>query len=633
MHLPYLIVVVIYTTLQFVKVKADGTKPSQGDIEQLFDFEKIQSPNLSSPVSPTHPTNRSRCKTYPEDPEWPSPQQWKDFDTLLGGNVLIKTVPEASPCYTNDTATPSSPICQSLTSNWGRSDLRIEDPTSIRSVLFQGMTCMPPAYSPAFFNATTANKTTLGCDVGGFPEYTVNVSNVAQIQESVRFARKWNIRLVVKNTGHDFGGKSTGRGALSVWTHYLKDRKVVGEFVEGGEGGYVGTVVKLAAGVQVYEAYALAKEYVITLVGGEGKTVGHIGGYIQGGGHSPLTSIYGMAADHILSINLVTANSTFLAANATHNTDLFWAIRGGGGSTYGIVTSMLLKAYPRIPVTTMRYNMTTSRTFPRAKFWQAMKAYIDRFEEYADLGHYSYFRIRHVNGEIFHDMASWVAPNTSATDFRASIAPLLRIWHDIGVPFDPIITEYDNFSDAWEEGFPQEAWTWNMRQASRFFPREHFTNDTKRLQSFEAVKEVFEEGANLILFNMRNPPGSEALDNAVNPAWRKVLLFAIMFVTWAPGDGREFVERLSRNLTEVWNLRWRALTPGGGTYMSESDYIEPDWQQSFFGDKYPRLYKLKQEYDPEGVFYAQNAVGSEDWGLSEVLLGHLPSQNSRLCRK
>ncbi|KAF2732609.1 FAD binding domain-containing protein [Polyplosphaeria fusca] len=597
----------------------------------LFHFETSSLDNdivHSHNFQPRGNRQQKPCKTYPSDAEWPSKTQWDAFNATLSG-ALIATVPEASPCYASNANTSTQ--CDDLTKSWSNSSLRIDDATSIRSILFQGMTCMPPSYAPRFL-FTRPNAST--CSVGGFPAYTVNATTVEQIQRAVLFAKDQNIRLVIKNTGHDFGAKSTGMGALSVWTHYLKDTEYIEKYADSKEqDGYGGPAVKLGAGVQVFEAYALAKRYGITLVGGEGRTVGHIGGYIQGGGHSPLTSIWGMAADHVLSINLVTASGTFITANSTQNTDLFWALRGGGGSTYGVVTSMVIKAFPKIPVTTMRYNISTGGNFTQAKFWEAQKVYVDNFEKYADLGHYAYYRVRHVNGEIMHDMTSWVAPNTSATNFRASIAPLLEKWKSVGANLDPVIEEHDNFADAWEAGFPQEAWTWNMRQASRFFPRSVLANDTSRAASFDAIKKVFEEGANLIMFNIRNPPGSEAIDNAVNPAWRKILMFALMFVTWSPTDSVDYVTQLSRNLTYEWNPRWKALTPGSGTYMSESDYIEPGWQESFHGSNYPRLYDLKKKWDPEGVFYAQNAVGSEDWVMGETLLGHLPSQNSKLCRK
>ena len=364
------------------------------------------------------------------------------------------------------------------------------------------------------------------------------------------------------------------------------------------------------------------------------QTVGMIGGYIQGGGHSPLTSIYGMAADHVLSIQVVTADGRFVTANAQTNSDLFWALRGGGAGTFGVVTSMVVKAFPKIKVTTMRYNVTTNANFTQSKFWEMQRAYVDGFEHYADLGYYSYYRIRHVGSEIFHDMTSMVAPNTSKAEFLATMAPLFAKWEALGVPYTPIITEYDNYSDAWFEGFPQEVWTWAMRQASRFFPRDVIADPAKRASVMDTIQGVFNEGSHILQFNIRNPPGTDLIDNAVNPAWRKVLMFAIMFVTWNVTDSPQFVTQFSRNLTYEWNPRWKALTPGSGTYMSESDYIEPEWQESFHGSKYPRLLEIKKKYDPEGVFYATNAVGSEEWQLmGELIMGHLPSQNGRLCRK
>src|SRR3954468_2459582 len=118
---------------------------------------------------------------------------------------------------------------------------RIENPTSIRSIIFQGMTCMPPNYTASFLG----NK--VSCAVGGFPEYSVNVTNVGQIQIAVNIARELNLRLVIKNTGHDFGAKSTGKGALSIWTHHLKDAEYYPEYKTDD---YAGPAFKLGAGIQ-----------------------------------------------------------------------------------------------------------------------------------------------------------------------------------------------------------------------------------------------------------------------------------------------------------------------------------------------------------------------------------------------
>lgn len=89
------------------------------------------------------------------------------------------------------------------------------DPTSMMSPVYQGLTCQ------------VTDDPTQSCTLGALPYYAVNISTVAQVQLTINFARNNNIRLVVKNTGHDFSGKSGGAGALSIWTHNLKDRKSV----------------------------------------------------------------------------------------------------------------------------------------------------------------------------------------------------------------------------------------------------------------------------------------------------------------------------------------------------------------------------------------------------------------------
>ena len=70
------------------------------------------------------------------------------------------------------------------------------------------------------------------------------------------------------------------------------------------------------------------------------------GGYLAGGGHSPVTPIYGLASDQVLSIDVVTPDGRFVTADETQNEDLFWAIRGGGGATWGVVTSMTVSKCP-----------------------------------------------------------------------------------------------------------------------------------------------------------------------------------------------------------------------------------------------------------------------------------------------
>lgn len=69
------------------------------------------------------------------------------------------------------------------------------------------------------------------------------------------------------------------------------------------------------------------------------QTVGCLGGWMQGGGHSPATHDFGLGADQVLEAQVVLANGKIVTASPCQNSDLLFAIRGGGGGTYGVVVS------------------------------------------------------------------------------------------------------------------------------------------------------------------------------------------------------------------------------------------------------------------------------------------------------
>lgn len=90
--------------------------------------------------------------------------------------------------------------------------------------------------------------------------------------------------------------------------------------------------VRVGAGVEAWELFNFMATYNITIVAPGGSTVGVGGGWFAVGGHGALTSLYGLGADQVLSIQVVTADGRFLTADPFTNEDLFYALRGGGGS-------------------------------------------------------------------------------------------------------------------------------------------------------------------------------------------------------------------------------------------------------------------------------------------------------------
>lgn len=206
----------------------------------------------------------------------------------------------------------------------------MSDPSSIMAPFFANRSCDP-------FSAPDDP-----CRYGNYVRYTVNASAADDVVATIAFARKNNIRFVIRNTGHDYLGRSTGAGSLSVWTHHLKDI----EFLDWSTRDYTGRAVRLGAGVQGFEVLAAARDEGLVVLTGECPSVGIAGGYTQGGGHSALSTAFGLAADNALAWEAVTADGRVLTASPAENPDLYWALSGGGAGNYAVVLSVTVKAHP-----------------------------------------------------------------------------------------------------------------------------------------------------------------------------------------------------------------------------------------------------------------------------------------------
>lgn len=136
----------------------------------------------------------------------------------------------------------------------------------------------------------------------------------------------WNLSYLHMATSIDTAFRSAGRDAVSIYTHNIRGVEVNHQDERATKSGGIASV-KIAAGTQMAELYAVAAENNITVVGGADLNVG-IGGWITGAGHSPISSKYGLGADQVIEMEVVTANGTLLTLNETSYSGLFWAMRG-----------------------------------------------------------------------------------------------------------------------------------------------------------------------------------------------------------------------------------------------------------------------------------------------------------------
>jgi hypothetical protein len=131
-------------------------------------------------------------------------------------------------------------------------------------------------------------------------------------------------------------------------------------------------------------------------------------------------------------------------------------LRGGGGSTIGVVVSMTVRAYPQLPTTTVTFNFTIADTPGPDAFWSAVQAYIDNMETFVDAGTYGYYDVGALPAEVGTDyegdtdyyfrMESFVAPNMTVTETQKLLAPWFSVLDGLNITYDAWYNHADNLS-------------------------------------------------------------------------------------------------------------------------------------------------------------------------------------------
>lgn len=359
------------------------------------------------------------------------------------------------------------------------------------------------------------------CLLGNYVDYAVDVTSPEHVAKTISFAKEHNIRLVIKNTGHDYNGKSTGAGAVSIWTHHLKNIT----FVDFHDSHYTGKAIKMGAGVQGIEAYRAANSRGLAVVGGECPTVGIAGGYTQGGGHSALASKFGLGADQALEWEVITGEGRLLTANRQNNTDLYWALSGGGGSTYGVVWSLTSKAHPDF-VTTAANLTFTNANISQDIFYDAVGAYHALNPKIVDTGAMS---VWFVTNRSFI-LTQLTAPNMTTAEVTALLKPFTDRLESLHVKYDMVVKSFPNYLDSF-----------NAMQAPLFAVK---AIGTSQYGGWLIPRLVVEKNNAALTAVVRNITTSNAqfvgigvnvskavagdVNNAVLPAWRETLIDTVI---------------------------------------------------------------------------------------------------------
>ncbi|PWY96635.1 FAD binding domain protein [Aspergillus sclerotioniger CBS 115572] len=538
------------------------------------------------------------CRCFPSDPCWPTPQQWDDFNTTISGR-LIATTPLGSVCHTNNTFTSyDASACASLRSIWDYPSTHYTTSSSPMAPWFTNFSCNP------FFHSNTP------CTIGPLIRYAVNATSASDYQKTLNFTQTHNIRLVIRNTGHDYLGKSTGAGALALWTHHLKDIQIISNY---NSAFYTGPAIKVGAGVQFFEAMAAAHKQDFVLVGGNCQSVGYAGGYTQGGGHGQLASKFGLAADQVLEWEVVTADGELLTASETENRDLYWALCGGGGGTYGAVLSMTSKVYPELRTTTANLSFSAEGV-KEGVYWGIVERFVKGLLPLTDAGGVV---IWEATSEMFTVTPATI-PGGTKGQLEGWLSPTIELLKRYNISYTYNIGEFPTYWESYVAMNPMSNVT-EAQIGGRMIPRSTVENNSSAL--ITAFRTIANYGAAISGVSM-NASRNAIPDNAVNPAWRGIAIDIVLGTTF--NYYNRTADLLNQRLmTNVLLPLLEALSPDSGAYLNEADIHQPNWQWVFYRDNYATLSDIKDKYDPNEIFYARTGVGSERWTELE---------DGRLCR-
>jgi len=560
------------------------------------------------------------ARVRPADAAWPTPAQWNGLSTETGGRLTKVHFPLAD---------------------------AIADPDSaVTTKLFKDLK------NPFFIGDTVGLTQTLGWTDAWTTSpsiYAVAAETSADVAAAVTFAREHKLRLVVKGGGHSYLGGSNAPDSLMVWTRRMNAVELHDAFVPKGCTGRIAPepAVSIGAGAIWLQAYDAVTTKAGRYVQGGGCTTVGVAGLVQGGGFGSFSKAFGSGASNLLEAEVVTADGVVRIANACTNPDLFFALKGGGGGTFGVLTRLTLRTHDLPDVfgaanarITAKSDAAYHRLVEKVVSFYAASLFNPHWGEQIGFRSGNVVSINMVFQGIDQKTAQdawkpfidWV---TAAGDDYVMAKPVIislparHFWDAHVMKGLGGVVKGDDRPDAPAEHF---FWTGDGGQVgqvlhgyqSAWLPQA-LLQPARQGELVNALVQASNIWGVSLHFNKGLGGGApEAVARtratAMNPAVADAFALAITGGEEQPAypgvkghepdvaKGRADAVHIAHCMEPL-----RRLQGAPATYISECDYFEKNWREAFWGRNYTRLKAAKAKYDPGGLFIVHHGVGSEDW--------------------
>jgi FAD/FMN-containing dehydrogenase len=413
------------------------------------------------------------------------------------------------------------------------------------------------------------------------PQAVVLCRTPADVAEAIAFARHSGIAVTVRSGGHDFAGRSTGPGIVLDLSamHSL-------EVADG--------LATVGPGFRLGDLYVALARHDVTIPAGCGATVG-IGGQALGGGLGLLGRSRGLTSDQVVAAQVVLADGRVVECDEQREEDLFWALRGAGAYGLGVVTRLTLRTLAEPAATSFHLTWPHERAVALIASWQEWSP-TGRDALAASL-------LVTVGGEagaepLIHLFGSLIGS-------EAETAALLEEFVSVAGA-DPVSSErshmpYGSLKPHLAERGPGDQ----EDEDGRPYTKSEFFRKPLPAGAVEALVELFVRG--------RRPGEARKLDFMPwGGAYNRVRadatafphreeLFLLEHSTVVPAD----FDGAATEVARAW-LRdsWELVHPSGsgGVYANFPDVELPDEHRAYWRGNLERLRRVKDTYDPEGVF-------------------------------
>ncbi len=350
---------------------------------------------------------------------------------------------------------------------------------------------------------------------------------------------------------------------------------------------------------------------------------------MQGGGHSPATHDFGLGADQVLEARVVLASGKTVTANACQNSDIFFAIRGGGPSSYCIVVETVVKAHPtnNVGAQILGFAPLTQNDMPA--FMDAVSIIHQAYPNLSDSGFSGYGSwslysptplVGNYSTGFIHTIANFGKTAAQTEALFASTAARLNKYNGTSLYMTTKYLSFPTYVDYYDtlSGIVTPVGQ-TAALGSRFLSREALTSNVTALNTMlQTIAGTPEQAtSNNMVFVGGGQVFADASDpySGVNPAWRKTYVHNIVARGWAPGSSNTTIQGVYDDVTNVKTKAMKKLAPDTGCYMNEADRFDTDYLKDFYGAHLGRLSVIKWKYDPQHVFYCPTCVGSEFWDV------------------